>query len=195
MINLLPETHKKELREERKFLLLLVLLSVFTTALVCFALMLGVLRVYLASSVLSQESTIALLEMRFSQDNPVLAEVQAFNEKVSQIKRFLKSSHPISPILQALAQVLSPGMYLTSFDYDPVGSLLQGGEARPVNARIQVSGFAENRETLFVFRESIQKHPLFSELVFPASNWVQPADIRFSLQTSINPQINSGPSQ
>lgn len=177
MINLLPETHKKELREERKFRILLVLFSIFTTALVCFALMLGVLRAYLVSRVLLQESNIALLQMRFSQDNPVLAEIQAFNEKVSQIQRFLKSSRPVSPILQALAQVLSPGMYLTSFDYDP---------AATQNPRISVTGFAKDRETLFIFRENLQKHPLFSELVFPASNWVQPADIRFSLQTNVN---------
>jgi Tfp pilus assembly protein PilN len=181
MINLLPEKYKRELREERKFRLLLVLLFVFTTALVCFALMLGVIKVYIAGSLLLQESKIALLQVRFSQDNPALAEIQAFNEKVSQVSRFLKGSRSVSPILQALAQVLSGGMYLTSFDYDP---------PTIKNARIQVSGFAKNRETLFVFRENLQKHPLFSELSFPPSNWVQPEDIRFSLQTNVNPSIN-----
>lgn len=194
MINLLPERYKRELGEERRFRLLLALLFVFTTALVCFALMLGIIRVYIAVKALSQESQIALLEVRFSQDNPVLAEIQAFNETLSYVSRFLRSSHPVSPILQAFSQVLSGGMYLTSFDYDPAGTRVQEGEVVPVAERIQVSGFAENRETLFVFRENLQKHPLFSELVFPASNWVQPEDIRFSLQTSIN-TINSGLSQ
>ena len=186
MINLLPERVKKELREERKFRVLLVLLFVFTTAFICFALMLGILRVYMAVQVLSQESKITLLESRFSQDNPALAEIQAFNEKLSQVLRFMKSSRSVSPIMEALGSLLPPGAYFTSFDYDPPGVQIEGGVAQPANARIQVAGFAENRETLFTFRENLQEHPLFSELSFPPSNWVQPKDIRFSLQTSIN---------
>lgn len=177
MINLLPERYKKELREERRFRVLLVLLFAGTCALASFALMLGVLRVYLTAQVLSQESKIALLETRFSQDNPVLVQIQAFNEKVSQVSRFLKSSRPVSPILQALTETLSGTMHVTSFDYDPAGTQ---------NPRISVTGFAKDRGTLFAFRENLHKHPLFSELVFPASNWVQPEDIRFSLQTNIN---------
>ena len=185
MINLLPERYKRELREERKFRLLSVLLFAFTTALVCFALMLGIIRVYIAGSLLLQESKISVLEVR-SGDNPALTEIQAFNEKVSQVSRFLKSSRPVSPILEALGSILPSGAYFTSFDYDPPVIQIKGGEAQPVSARISVAGFAKNRETLFGFRENLQKHPLFSELSFPPSNWVQPEDIRFSLQTSIN---------
>ncbi len=186
MINLLPDRVKKQLLDVGNGGVLVVLLFVFTTALVCFALMLGILRVYMAVQVLSQESRIALLEVRFSQDNPALAEIQAFNEKLSQVSRFVKSFRPVSPILEVLGSLLPPGAYFTSFDYDPPGVRIEGGVAQPVNARIQVSGFAKNREILFMFRENLQKHPLFSELSFPPSNWVQPADIRFSLQTSIN---------
>lgn len=186
MINLLPEQYKKALREERKFRVLLTLFFICTTGLICFALMLGVIRVYLAGSVLSHESTIALLEMRFSEDNATLVEIQTFNEKISQVSRFLRSSRTVSSILEALESILFSGMYLISFDYDP---------AAIQNARISVAGFAKDREALFVFRENLQKNPLFSELIFPASNWVSPEDIRFSLQTSINPSIHSGLSQ
>lgn len=186
MINLLPAKYKRGLQEERKFRLFLVLLSVFTIAIVCFALMLGVIRVYLAGSLSLQESKIALLQARFPEDNPILAEIQEFNQKVSQVSRFLKSSRSVSPILEALGSVLSSGMYLISFDYDP---------ATVQDARVSVTGFAKDREALFVFRENLQKHPLFSELSFPSSNWVQPEDIRFSLQTNINPSTNSGLSQ
>lgn len=195
MINLLPERYKKGLREERKFRILLVLLFVFTVALVCFALMLGVIRAYTVGSLLLQESKIALLQERFSQDNPVLTEIQAFNKTISQVSRFFKSSHPVSPILEALESIFSPGMYLISFDYDPPTAQINGGEAQPVNARISVTGFAKFRDTLFVFRENLRKHPLFSELSFPPSNWVQQEDIRFSLQTGINPLINLGLNQ
>lgn len=189
MINLLPEQYKRELREERKFRLVLVLLSVFTIAIVCFALMLGVVRVYLAGSLLLQESKIGVLEASFSQDSPILAEIQEFNQKVSQVSRFLKSFRSVSPILEALESILPYGAYLTSFDFDPETTVIKGGkggEAQHVKPRISTSGFAKSRETLFVFRENLAKHPLFSELSFPSSNWVQPEDIRFSLQTSIN---------
>lgn len=189
MINLLPERYKKELREERRFRLLTVLFSVFTIALLCFALMLGSIRVYMAGSLSLQESKIGVLEARFSQDSPALAEIEALNEKVSQVQRFLKRFRPVSNILEALESILPPGAYFTSFDYDSETTVIAGGKggtAQQAKPRISVSGFAKNREALFTFRENLQKQPLFSGLSFPPSNWAQPEDIHFSLQTGIN---------
>ena len=185
MINLLPQKAKQELQQERRFRLLLILLFMFTVALVCFALMLGVIKAYVAGSLFVQESKIAFLQERFSKDNPVLAEIQAFNTTTAQISRFIKSSRSISSILESLGEILPNGMYITAFDYDPPKIQVQGGETQQVQARISVVGFAKTREALFAFRESIERHPLFSELSFPALNWVLPQDIRFSFQINI----------
>ena len=179
MINLLPSRVKQELQQEQRSRLVLVLLSIFAIGLVCFALMLGVIKVYGMRVLLAQESKIGVLQEKFSKGSPILSEIQAFNEKVSQISRFLKSEHLVSPILESLETILPAGTYLISFDYDPPG-------------RISVTGFAKTREILFAFRENLQKTPLFSNLSFPPSNWVQPQDVRFSLQASVIPSINSG---
>lgn len=185
MINLLPQKVKQELRKEQAFRIVLILLFMCTVALVCFALMLGVIRVYVAESLFTQESQVTLLQERFSKDNPVLVNIQAFNETTAQISRFLQGSRSISLILESLEEILPFGIHLTAFDYDPPGIQVKGGEVQQVKARISVAGFAKTREILFAFRESIEKRPLFSELSFPASNWVLPQDIRFSFQISI----------
>ncbi|OHA67021.1 MAG: hypothetical protein A3C82_00985 [Candidatus Wildermuthbacteria bacterium RIFCSPHIGHO2_02_FULL_47_12] len=185
MINLLPQHIKQELRQEQRFRLLVILLFAFTVALVCFALMLGVIKAYIAGSLFAQESKIALLSERVSKDNPALAEIQGFNETTAQVSRFFKSSRSVSAILQALEDILPSGAYLTSFDYDPPGLQVKGQDTVEIPARISVAGFAPTREILFAFRESLEKHPLFFDLSFPASNWVLPQDIRFSFQISI----------
>lgn len=191
MINLLPQKAKQELQQEQRLRLLLILLFIFAIALVCFALMLGVMKTYITGSLLVQESQIALLQERFSKDNSALAEIQTFNETISQVSRFIKSSRSVSLVLESLEGILPVGIYLTTFDYDPPGVQMKGQEVVPMPARISVAGFASTRETLFAFRESIEKHPLFSDLSFPASNWVLPQDIRFSFHTSINPSMHS----
>lgn len=189
MINLLPQKAKQELAQEQRFRLLLILLFMATVALVSFALMLVVIKVYGTGAVLAQESKIALLQEHVFKDNAVLGEIEAFNETTSQISRFFKSSRSISVILQSLEEILPTGLYLTAFDYDPPGIRAQGKGQEPVElpARISVAGFASTREALFAFRESLEKHPRFSDLSFPASNWVLPEDIRFSFQVSIKP--------
>lgn len=192
MIDLLPQKAKQELQQEQRFRLLLILLFVFTVVLVCFALMLGGIRAYVMRSLSVQESKIALLQERFSKDNPVLVEIQAFNTTTAQISRFLKGSRSVSLILESLEGILPAGVYLTAFDYDPPGVQTKGGEKQQVGARISAAGFAKTREALFAFRESLEKHPLFSELSFPASNWVLSQDIRFSFQVGIKSLINSG---
>lgn len=185
MINLLPQNVKQELQQEQRFRLLLVLLFAFTVALVCFALMLGVVKVYITGSLVVQESKIALLQERFSNNNPALASIETFNETTAQVSRFLKSSRSVSVVLEALEGILPSGMYITAFDYDPPGVQMKGQEMISLPERISVAGFAPTRETLFAFRESLEKHPLFFELSFPASNWVLPQDIRFSFHISI----------
>jgi len=185
MINLLPHNVKQELQQEQRFRLLLILLFICMVVLVCFALMIVVIKAYVAGSLFTQESKIALLQERFSKDNPALAEIKEFNETNGQISRFLKSRSPISLIAESLEEILPSGIYLTAFDYDPPGVRVKGGEVQQVRSRISVAGFAKTREILFAFRESLEKHPLFSELSFPASNWVLPQDIRFQFQISI----------
>lgn len=192
MINLLPQNAKQELRQEQRFRLLLILLFMCMVVLVCFALMLGVIKAYVTGSLFVQESKIALLQERFSTDNPVLASIKEFNETTGQVSRFLKSSRPISLALEALEEILPGGIYLTAFDYDPPSIQVKGKETQQIRERISAAGFAKTRETLFAFRESLEKHPLFSNLSFPASNWVLPQDIHFSFQISITPSINSG---
>ena len=185
MINLLPQNAKQELQQEQSFRILLILLFMCMVVLVCFALMLGVIKAYVTGSLFAQESKIALLQERFSQDNPVLTEIKEFNETTGQISRFLKSRSSVSLIIESLEEILPAGIYLTAFDYDPPGVRVQGGEVQQVRSRISVAGFAKTRGILFAFRESLEKHPLFSELSFPASNWVLPQDIRFQFQISI----------
>ncbi len=187
MINLLPQKAKQELRKEQRFQLLLILFLMCMVVLVCFALMLGVIRGYIIGSLFAQESKIALLQERFSKDNPLLADIQEFNETIGQVFRFIKSRSAVSSIIGSLEKILPSGVYFTSFDYDPPGTQIKGGEVQQVKARISVIGNAKTREALFLFRESLAKHPLFSELSFPASNWVLPQDIRFSFQINIVP--------
>lgn len=192
MINLLPQKVKQELQHEQRFRLLIVLLFMFTVAFVCFALMLGVIKSYITRSLFMQESSIALLQERFSKDNPVLVEIQEFNETTAQILRFLKSRPSVSFVLESLEEILPAGLYFTAFDYDPSAIQVKGQEVVALPARISVAGVAATRETLFAFRESLEKRLLFSDLSFPASNWVLPQDIRFSFHISINPLVGSG---
>jgi len=46
---------------------------------------------------------------------------------------------------------------------------------------VSLSGFAPTTETLFEFKENLEKEASFKEVCFPPTNWVNLTDIDFSV--------------
>ena len=187
MINLLPPQAKKELIQEEYFKLLLIFVILILVFMICFAMLLGIIRIYLHSEIVAGESRLFWLSEQFSEDDPVLNKVKELNETHSDVSRFFKKRQLLSPAIDRLASHLPLSASLTSFSYTPATIIKKKDEVQKLNAKIAVTGQALTRNILLSFREDLISDPLFGKVFFPPSNWVEPEDITFSFQAEIIP--------
>ena len=90
---------------------------------------------------------------------------------------FYQKKFDLTDILEQIYQTLPQGTYLTRFTFSP----LTQTQKEKYLAQISLSGFCPNRETLIKLKENIEGVEIFSEVSFPASNWIESTDINFSV--------------
>lgn len=185
MINLLPPPYKSRLRAEENFRLLLVLSTAFTVFLVCLALLLFALRVYLWGQIRGQEFLVTSLKEQSLALSKGLKNIQEFNATLGAILGLQEKRLSPTRILEGISSHLTQGMYLSSVNIQPPEEIdVQGGK-QVKSGRITVMGFSSRREILFEFREDFQKDTLFKNAYFPPSNWVKPTDSIFSFSAEL----------
>ena len=172
MINLLPPTYKHRLHEEENFRLLLILSTAFGVFLVCLALLLFVLRLYLKGEIREQEFLVANLKEQSRARSEEIKNIQELNVTLLAVSGLYEKRLSPTSILEGISSHLKQGMYVNSLNI-------------AAREKITVTGFANLRETLFNFREGLQKDELFKNVYFPPSNWVKPADITFSFSVEL----------
>ena len=101
--------------------------------------------------------------------------IQQQNIQLAKINLLQKQHKYFSPLLISLAAMVPDGVRLEGV------SIKDGGEAA-------LSGFAQKREQFLIFKETLEKSPIFNNVVSPLSNLTRQTDVNFSLQLNFKPE-------
>jgi Tfp pilus assembly protein PilN len=173
MINLLPPVGKKDLLVRKKLKLVLIFEIGLTVFLLSALLCLFSITFYLKGEIDSQKS--AILERKETVDTAAVSDLQKtikdLNRTIGDVAAFYKNQVSPTLILQRVSVKLPQGGYLTNFSlHEELG-----------RAKINLSGFINNREELLEFKKSLEAEKTFKAINFPPSNWVLPTNIDFYL--------------
>lgn len=177
MINLLPNSEKRALRMEivkRMVIIHWFLISLF---IICLALILLSMNFYTKGEIdylkiYNKEQDKAQAEKEFKEFEEKIAD---FNQTALELKSFYQNKIYISQIIEKASLLLPPSAYLKRIQIVPSEK----------EAIVSVSGFIQNRESLFEFRKTLQEEKGIKDVVFPSSNWVNAFDIDFSATFNI----------
>ena len=169
-LNLLPSKDKKRL-ELIDFSYLLIFFG-FRLVIIFIIFILILVATYFSLFILVNAQD-DLIEARQSNEKTQLQiEIE---EKIEQINKearrvHIKQSELIvwTPILEKLSEITLQGIYLTNFSY------------LSTDNKINLTGFAEDRDSLLVFEDSLEEIPYFKEVIAPLSNLIKQTDINFN---------------
>lgn len=169
MINLLPLIEKEKLLLEKNRRIIIILWLLLLFFLTCSVLILFSIRTYIQAQVKSQEYLLAETkkEQNQSEIENLKKEINSINSSLTKLNSFYQNGIYLSDILEKISKTLPKELYLTNLSL--------------VFPSVSLSGFAPTTETLFEFKENLEKESGFKEVSFPPANWVDLTDIDFSV--------------
>lgn len=185
MINLLPEKEKKELEsgKNRKVILILGVFSLLFLA--CLILLLFLFKIYFFSQVNSQKQILFDKERELKsipQFQDFEQTVKEANQELVKIRNFYQNQILIAPILENLSILVPSKVYFTRVFIQKPGI---AEEEDDYLFKINIWGYAENRENLFLFRKALSENDDFKEVDVSLQSWLEPTDVDFSLTLKI----------
>lgn len=169
-LNLLPPKERKEMEWANLSRLTTSLSAWFFVFLIIFALLLASTYFYLSIVLRAQAG---LLEVR--QNDPAIQHLVEIEKKIKQANARLKQINRKQeqlvlwvPLLEEVAEITPPGIYLNSLSY------------QLTDDQIYLSGWANTRDNLLFFQSSLEESPFFVEVEAPLSNLLKQRDIDFN---------------
>jgi len=174
MINLLPQIEKQKLLLERNKKIAIILWVLVLFFLICSILILLSIKTYIQSQVKSQQYLLVETkeERNQSEIENLQEEINSINSSLTKLNSFYQDRIYLSDILEKISKTLPKELYLTNLSV--------------VLPSVSLFGFAPTTETLFEFKENLEKEPMFKEISFPPANWVDLTDIDFSITFKID---------
>lgn len=151
-----------------------ILASAILLSLLCFALMLVAVRVYIDGQ-LALQSALARQAEKPSMSlaiEELQKKVKSAEQVFSQLNDFYENKFEITEAAEDISSLLPENIYLRMLSF----SLEEQNKAR-----VSLSGFAPTRAVLLELQQNLEKEPVFGAINFPASSWVQKKDINFSV--------------
>lgn len=176
-MNLLPPATKEELVQEKKFKMILILGILFLFFLISFSLILYSIKFFLAGETATAKIIFEQKEKEFK-NSPIQVlqgEITMANEKISQLGSFYQGQPKIREILEKISNTFPPKTYLTNLSLTSQAKVLS----------FNLGGFSPSREILLEFKKNLEKEKIFSEIIFPSSNWLEPVNINFSVSFKV----------
>jgi Tfp pilus assembly protein PilN len=182
MINLLPIEEKRRNLTEKKKRIIIILSCLILFFSFCLIFVLFLISSYFSNKVIAQKADVERSKALFerSELKNLQEKIDAFNSILKQLDAFYRSQTNFSDIIEEVARTLPQGIYFTNFS----ASLKTPDKGSPYIA-VAFSGFSANREDLFNFKKNLEQTGKFSEIDFPASNWIKPTDSDFSVSFKI----------
>lgn len=176
MINLLPPKEKEELRLENNIKLVIVLGNIFIISLICLSLVLFSLKFYILTRVSSQDYELLEAEKKYKTPDFISLKqiIQQSNETIIKVDNFYKKDNHIWGTLETILELQRPsGVYFTS--------IVINRKKEDAKHKVSIYGASDNRDNLLIFKNNIERNEQIENLNFPASNWLKPNNIDFSL--------------
>lgn len=169
MINLLPPEEKSKLWEEKQLREFLILAVTFLSALVCFGLILFLIKLDLETKLVFQQTILEQRKKEFNSSEAVEVEneVLFLNKLLEEAATFYQEKSYLTDVLEQLSQAIPEEISLNVLSY------------KQSNKQVSLSGIAPDRETLLKLKENLETNPNFEKIYFPSSNWISPKDINF----------------
>jgi len=168
MLNLLPSQKIKELR-----LNLLTQVIIRAAIAVIFIFLILVLLLLVIRFFLNINLDEAEKDLKNLQSRPEIKQLGDLENKITELNKnlvFLNGAYQkqtgFSSLLEKITQATPAGIRLNSISCEESG-------------KVDIRGYAQTRDALLNFKETIEKTPYVSELSFPTSNLTQPTDITF----------------
>lgn len=173
MINLLPKSEQKKLKRAFAYKRLFLISIFFLIALFALSLFLFLVNRFVIFSLNKVQKELDQarkefigfplkeLEREIGLINKQLREFSTKRERQVLFSKFLEKLTPFVP---------------SSINF----SSIFGKRLDKDRLRVKASGFAKNRETLFLFKETLEKEKSFENIYFDLSSWLKPKDINFS---------------
>ena len=180
MINLLPSQQKEELLEQRHLRLVLILGIVFLSFLLSLFLVLFLIKIYTSLDLETKNTIVREQNRIIALNQEIEKEIRESNSVLSKLNSFYKTNLNMSQALEKIKRNLPAGSYLTDFTF----GLFKLREKE--QAKISLSGYCKDRDTLVIFKENLEKEEAFSEINFSPESWVQPKDIDFDVNFKID---------
>jgi len=174
MINLLSPQQKRELLEEERFRLILILGILFLVFLILLSLILLSINIYILGQAEFQKILASSEKKEFPQRFKTLKEeLTLINQDLSKVDSFYQSQFQLTEFLKRISEIIPEGVYLKSFSY-------QKG-----NSQITFSGFSPTVGALVDFKDNLEKQKDFKEIRFPPAVWIKLTDIDFEVNFKI----------
>lgn len=191
--NLLPPNQKEEIKNEslRKKISLIFL---FFGANVC--LLMAVIfgfRLYVSGKSADMDKKISILEQKIKepQFETLKKQIDIANKNLSQISAIRKEQVSSVDVLEKISSLLPENAYLKYFSFQnsfkDIGDKEKGQLVRSFFAKVTISGVAQDRETLFLFKKSLDQEKSFQNVYFSPSSWVKPTNAEFSVDFDFFP--------
>lgn len=164
MINLLPDSEKKELLKIEKRKIQIIILFLMNFFLICFLLVFLFLNIYFASEIKSKEILIKELS-NLQEPLEIKEKTIKINEEIININNFYRDKIYYTSALNEIFNLMPEGSYLNNLSF--------------INNKVSLSGFALTRDDLLLFKDRLEEN--FKEVNFPPSDWVKKESINFSV--------------
>ena len=178
MINLLPPQEKQKLKAERKKRMTIILWFLVMFSVGLLVLLLFSVKVYLKTQIIAGQDVLANSQGSEESGIDLLRErVKKANDAITNLRGFYQDKIYFSEINQRVAELLPSDAYLTIFS---VGAFTREEDKKVESGyKFSLSGYAPARETLFAFKNNLEKENRFQNVYFPPVNWVKPTDVEF----------------
>jgi len=173
MINLLPLLEKKELQEERRLKVVLILGIVICIFFVFLFLVLLGVRIYAWGELGAQKSISSTEQTQNSEIESMRKIIDGFNNVFLAESSFYSQQQKLTPLFNELSNALPGGLYINKASWTIE------------NSQVSISGFSSSRDALFEFKNNLEKNQGLSEVYFPPINWIKPRDIDFRVTFKI----------
>ena len=188
MINLLPENEKKELRLEQIWKQLTVALSLFLLFFLIFIGFLYFINFYISQQLLAVKRDIsnAQREINGTEYRNFEATVLTTNRNLGNINNFYRSQISVIDFFNKLTPLIPDAVYFTNISISKSSVVLNGKRIAALD--VKLTGRAKDREQVYLFFNNLKKEKTFKSFYFSPQSWVQPKDVKFSLEIKFTPQ-------
>jgi hypothetical protein len=174
MINLLPQTQKEKLKEEKEKRILfhwLILILFFGLSL---SLSLFSLKIFLSERLKKEKLNLENQEKILRAE--AKKEILETNKLISELLNFEKNQKEISQILARIFQILPPEIQVNTLS---ISKTVLDKKTKKEGFQVTLIGFSPERTALLKLKSILEDN--FSQVSFPPQVWVKEKEIDFSV--------------